>query len=189
MQDTLITAIAAVGGAAVGAAGAITSNRQANKSADTRSMREAARSDAWIKEDVKRQRLEELYLSFSIWSKYVQRFFFMSVMYMNDKTNKTDFEKLIAENLKEDKQFDFDRIEFLVCSYFPALERSFREVIQARDNGIQLTPTLRHPKVGENLKTKSVHTLLEQMDIFLAESESFKKSLVGIAKTLKVNQA
>jgi hypothetical protein len=90
------------------------------------------------KRDLRRTKLEELFLAFSRWEKYLgsQSITFHAVM-----VEKIDYNQALdlINNDREGQEPTFDTVEMLISLYFPELKEPFQGVLKSRDrlNGIR----------------------------------------------------
>jgi hypothetical protein len=186
MKDGVITAFIGMGGVVLGSAGAFLSTFMSNRSQDKRFRQETLRLDAWKKEDIRREMLEEVYVEFDAWHKALGMIFATAEVYMEGTQSKEEFDA-ICKQVLENRALHFDRVEFLVAAYFPNLDPALRAIVSHRDRANELRPIRGASKRAAHSRPENIKAFDHEMSAFMRCGEDLKLALIKTANEMLIN--
>jgi hypothetical protein len=186
MKDSVITAFIGLGGVVLGSGGAFISAFISNRSQDKRFRQETLRLDAWKKEDIRREMLEEVYVEFDAWHKALGIIFDTAEVYMEGALSKEEYDAICKQALGS-KALHFERVEFLVAAYFPNLTGLLREIVLHRDRANGLRPIRGVSKRSTHSTPANIKAFDHEMSTFMTLGEELKSALIKTANEMRIN--
>jgi hypothetical protein len=163
MQPQYITLITALTSAAVGSGLTLVGIYLTNRSAERRHQQQLRHEDEQRKQELLRARGEELYTVVSEWLKWMGTYQLrgMAVLYGTMTYNQS-----VEQQLADGKPpFNFDRIEMLIETYFPAVKTAYLALLAERENFNEMYMQFKH-------KYQQVGSRASDEQIILAHDKS-----------------
>ena len=130
--------------------------------------------------EVRREKLEELYIVAAKYSKMLASHFFP---YLDVMMGKYDYNAALDMTIEsgKDQQYDFDRLEMIVDLYFPELQAPLKELFEMRDSANEIM--LDHKRQYKNGQldgsafVKPMHTAIGDV---IDASDQLKQAIVTL---------